>query len=219
MDKTQQILFHLDELYTEEANEERILRACEKNPAKYGAWRDAFEEYDLSDVLFAIDEFWQYKSNKTRPNVAQIRAILNAKKAEKIKKAEDTAPKKELPTPENLMAQDIATGDCRNNLYVYREAYDICLNQFLCEVIPADVAEHAYYPRNVQLAVENGVFGRFPEAMLMAAQRRFGEDRDYEFPSKNDLAVQKKAEVKLDSSHSLRMTDTVESLASHWRVA
>ena len=214
MDKAQQILFHLDELYAEEAKEEKILRACEINPAKYGAWRDAFDEYDLSDVLFAIDEFWQYKSNKTRPNVAQIRAILNAKKAEKVKKAEATAPVKELPTPENLMAQDISTGDCRNNLYVYREAFDICLNQFLPEVIPADVAEHAFYPRNVQLAVENGVFGRFDEAMLMAAQRRFG--RDYEFPSANDLEAMKK------NGHykgSANITELAASLASHWRAA
>lgn len=212
MDKAQQILFHLDELYTEEANEERILRACEKNPAKYGAWRDAFDEYDLSDVLFAIDEFWQYKSNKTRPNVAQIKAILNTHKAEKLRQAAESAPKKELPSPENLMAQDVAAGCCRNNLYVYREAFDICLNKFLSEVVPADVAERAFYPRNVQLAVENGVFGRFDEAMLMAAQRRFG--RDYEFPSENDLEAMKK-----NGKKSVDFKQTVDSLASHWRVA
>ena len=116
----------------------------------------------------------------------------------------------------NLMAQDVAAGNCRNNLYVYREAFDICLNQFLPEVIPADVAEHAFYPRNVQLAVENGVSGRFDEAMLMAAQRRFG--RDYEFPSKNDLEAMKQA-----GDSRFRKNDSVKGvadiLASHWRVA
>ena len=214
MDKTQQILFHLDELYTEEANEERILRACEKNPAKYGAWRDAFEEYDLSDVLFAIDEFWQYKSNKTRPNVAQIRAILNAKKAEKIKKAETQAVKAELPTPESLMQDDIKAGNCRNNLYVYREAYELVTQDWLAEMIPADEYNFAitHWPRNVQLAVNNGLFGRFSEAMLQAAHRRFGEDRDYEFPSKNDLLAQK-------GEAPVAMGDVAGSLASHWRVA
>ena len=210
MQKAQEILKHIDELYLTKVDLKKIENLPETNPTQYQAWVDAFEEYDLADVLTAIDEFWQYKSNKTRPNVAQIRAILNTKKAEKIKKAEATAPVKELPTPENLMALDISTGDCRNNLYVYREAFDICLNQFLPEVIPADVAERALYPRNVQLAVENGVFGRFPEAMLMAAQRRFG--RDYEFSSANDLAAQKGERPAAD-------VDAAASLASHWRVA
>lgn len=221
MDKTQEIIFHIDELYTENPSEDKIRQMAENNPTRYQAWVDAFKDYDLPDVLTAIDNFWEFKSSKTKPNVAQIKAILNTHKAEKLKQAAESAPKKELPTPEGLMALDISTGDCRNNLYVYREAFDICLNDFLAEVVPADVLERAYYPRNVQLAVENGVFGRFNEAMIMAAQRRFG--RDYELPSKNDLDAQKKAGVKLDSSHSLRMTekgdDALKNLASHWRVA
>lgn len=221
MDKTQHILFHLAELYTQEPSEEKVIKACEINPTMYEMWSDAFKDYDLPDVLTAIDNFWEFKSSKTKPNVAQIKAILTSHKAEKLRQAAASAPKKELPSPENLMAQDVAAGCCRNNLYVYREAFDICLNQFLPEVVPADVAEHALYPRNVQLAVENGVFGRFDEAMLMAAQRRFG--RDYEFPSANDLEAMKKNGVKLDSSHSLRMTekgdDAVKTLSAHWRAA
>lgn len=217
MEKAQEILFHIDELYTENPSEDKIRQMAENNPTRYQAWVDAFKDYDLPDVLTAIDNFWEFKSSKTKPNVAQIKAILNTHKAEKLKQAEVSTPKKELPTPEGLMALDISTGDCRNNLYVYREAFDICLNDFLAEVVPADVLERAYYPRNVQLAVENGVFGRFGEAMLMAAQRRFG--RDYEFPSANDLAAMKEAGQKVDSSQLLRMTDTAKNLASHWRVA
>jgi hypothetical protein len=221
MEKAQEILFHIDELYTENPSEDKIRQMAENNPTRYQAWVDAFKDYDLPDVLTAIDNFWEFKSSKTKPNVAQIKAILTSHKAEKLRQAAASAPKKELPTPENLMAQDVAVGCCRNNLYVYREAFDICLNQFLPEVIPADVAEHAFYPRNVQLAVENGVFGRFDEAMLMAAQRRFR--RDYEFPSANDLEAMKKAGVKPDSSHSLRMTekgdDAVKTLSAYWRAA
>lgn len=221
MEKAQEILFHIDELYTENPSEDKIRQMAENNPTRYQAWVDAFKDYDLPDVLTAIDNFWEFKSSKTKPNVAQIKAILTSHKAEKLRQAAESAPKKELPTPENLMALDISTGDCRNNLYVYREAYDICLDKFLREVVPDDVVDHAFYPRNVQLAVENGVFGRFDEAMLMAAQRRFG--RDYEFPSANDLEAQKKAGVKLDSSHSLRMTekgdDAVKTLSAHWRAA
>lgn len=212
MEKAQEILFHIDELYTENPSEEKILQMAENNPTRYQAWVDAFKDYDLPDVLTAIDNFWEFKSSKTKPNVAQIKAILNTHKAEKLRQAAESAPKKELPSPESLMQLDIATGDCRNNLYVYREAFDICLKQFLPEVVPVDVVEHAYYPRDVQLAVENGVFGRFDEAMLMAAQRRFR--RDYEFPSANDLEAMKKNGTK-----SVDFKQTVGNLASHWRVA
>jgi hypothetical protein len=212
MEKAQEILFHIDELYTENPSEDKIRQMAENNPTRYQAWVDAFKDYDLPDVLTAIDNFWEFKSSKTKPNVAQIKAILTSHKAEKLRQAAASAPKKELPTPENLMAQDVAVGCCRNNLYVYREAFDICLNQFLPEVIPADVADHAFYPRNVQLAVENGVFGRFDEAMLMAAQRRFG--RDYEFPSANDMEAMKKNGTK-----SVDFKQTVGNLASHWRAA
>ena len=214
MEKAQEILLHIDELYTENPSEEKILQLAEKNPTRYQAWVDAFKDYDLSDVLMAIDEYWEYKSSKAKPNVAQIKAILSAHKTALVKSTE--APKAELPTPESLMQDDIKAGNCRNNLYVYREAYELVTQDWLAEMIPADEYNFAitHWPRNVQLAVNNGLFGRFSEAMLQAAHRRFGEDRDYEFPSKNDLLAQ-----KVDSSHSLRMTDTVESLASHWRAA
>ena len=212
MEKAQEILFHIDELYTENPSEDKIRQMAENNPTRYQAWVDAFKDYDLPDVLTAIDNFWEFKSSKTKPNVAQIKAILTSHKAEKLRQAAASATKKELPTPENLMAQDVAAGCCRNNLYVYREAFDICLNQFLPEVIPAEVADHAFYPRNVQLAVENGVFGRFDEAMIMAAQRRFG--RDYEFPSANDLEAMKK-----NGKKSVDFKQTVGNLASHWRAA
>jgi hypothetical protein len=144
--------------------------------------------------------------------VAQIKAILTSHKAEKLRQAAASAPKKELPSPENLMALDIATGDCRNNLYVYRDAFNICLKEFLPEVVPVDVLERAYYPKDVQLAVENGVFSRFGDAMLMAAQRRF--ERDYEFPSANDLEAMKKNGTK-----QVDFKQTIDSLASHWRAA
>lgn len=181
------------------------------------AWTEILEGYSQTDILEALKN---YRKNVAY-NVAPLPAKFKEYLPEKHYRSEPESVKKELPSPENLMAQDVAAGNCRNNLYVYREAFDICINQFLPEVIPADVAEHAFYPRNVQLAVENGVFGRFDEAMIMAAQRRF--ERDYEFPSANDLEAMKQAGVKLDSSHSLRMTekgdDAVKMLSVHWRVA
>jgi hypothetical protein len=178
-----------------------------------GEWVGVLDGYSQTEIMDALKA---YRKNVPY-NVAPLPAKFKEYLPEKHHHVEPEAEKKELPSPENLMALDVKTGDCRNNLYVYRDAFEICLHEFLPEVVPVDVAERAYYPRDVQLAVENGVFGRFGEAMLLAAQRRF--ERDYEFPSKNDLAAMKEAGQKVDSSQMLRMTDTAKNLASHWRVA
>lgn len=171
-------------------------------------WVDILDGYSQTDILDALKN---YRKNVPY-NVAPLPARFKEYLPEKHVKAETETIKRELPSPENLMALDISTGDCRNNLYVYREAFDICLDKFLREVVPDDVVDHAFWPRNLQLAVENGVFGRFSEAMIMAAQRRFG--RDYEFPSANDLEAMKK-----NGKKSVDFKQTVGNLASHWRAA
>lgn len=61
-------------------SEEYARKYAERNPEKLAAWDAAFKAYDLSDVLTAIDEYWNFKNNKTSPRVAQILAILNSKK-------------------------------------------------------------------------------------------------------------------------------------------
>lgn len=80
MEKSLEILQHLHELYSENPNEEYARKYAERNPEKLAAWDAAFKAYDLSDVLQAIDEYWNFKNNKTSPRVAQILAILNSKK-------------------------------------------------------------------------------------------------------------------------------------------
>ncbi len=62
---------------------------------------------------------------------------------------------------------DIALGCCRHNLYVYRDAEKL---------------------------VNCGLTDDFDEALRLACQQRMG--RDYEFPSKNNLAAHGLAEVK-----------------------
>ncbi len=80
MKKELEILKHINELYVGDTTDEEIIRFAEKNTEKVAAWKAAFTEYDLSDVLQAIDEYWNFKNNKTSPRVAQILAILNSKK-------------------------------------------------------------------------------------------------------------------------------------------
>lgn len=80
MEKELEILKHINELYVGDTTDEEIIRFAERNPEKLAAWDAAFKAYDLSDVLTAIDEYWNFKNNKTSPRVAQILAILNSKR-------------------------------------------------------------------------------------------------------------------------------------------
>ncbi len=82
MEKALEILKHIEELYVAEPDLAKIERMAENNPERVGAWEEAFAPYDLADILAAIDDFWQFKNSKSRPNVAQITAVLTAKKVD-----------------------------------------------------------------------------------------------------------------------------------------
>ena len=66
MDKAQQILFHLDELYAEEAKEEKDFAGLRNQSGKI--WRGVMLlTIRFDDVLFAIDEFWQVQKQQNTP--------------------------------------------------------------------------------------------------------------------------------------------------------
>ena len=82
MKKALEILKHIESLYVEQPDFSKIEKMARNNPERVQAWRDAFNNYNLSDVLNAIDEFWNFKSSKSKPSVHQIRAILVSKKVD-----------------------------------------------------------------------------------------------------------------------------------------
>ena len=84
MGKALDILRHIEELYVTEPDFDKLDRMAENNPERLEAWEKAFAEYDLIDVLNAVDAFWEFKSSKSRPSVAQIKAKLNAREVEKV---------------------------------------------------------------------------------------------------------------------------------------
>lgn len=212
MEKAQEILYHIDELYTENPSEEKIIRACEANPTRYQAWVDAFKDYDLPDVLQAIDEYWEFKSSKTKPSVAQIKAKLNARNVEKLHEVPENTQAAKGDFAWERMNSDIEEGSCRNNLYVYRDAERIVLNDWLAREIPASVWCKMSYASKLQQAKDKGLLNNFDEALRQAAQARF--KRDYEFHSANDIAnTNNKAAANEDYNG-----DIVNYLGSHWRV-
>lgn len=81
MEKTQEILKHIFDLYSETERSESDMDIWRnKNGERYEAYSKAFEDYDMLDVFKAIDNYWRYTSNKTKPTVAKILAMLSTEK-------------------------------------------------------------------------------------------------------------------------------------------
>lgn len=97
------------------------------------------------------------------------------------------------------MADDVKSGNCRNNLYVYKDAERIILDKWLLDEIPASIWAKMTYASKVRNAKEKGLFD-----LREAAQARFG--RAFEFPPKNDMT---------NSKHDTKQL--IGSIASHWR--
>ena len=206
MEKAQEILFHIDELYTENPSEEVVIRKSKENPTRYQAWVDAFKDYDLSDVLLAIDSYWEYKNSKTKPNVAQIKAILNSRKVEKNNESEQTEVKYIPDFAITRMNEDIRNGVNRHLLTVYKLAYDYCITDLLLQDIPLDEWKHMSEYQKHMLAVEKGILGNFDDVLVYICEKYYG--KKYQYPS---AAMLKGIEAKPKSK------DFVSVLATHWR--
>lgn len=82
MADTQQILHHIAELYAKpRANQEfetAVFEMEEKMSARFDEYDKVFGEKITADVIKAVDDYWRYKNDKTRPTVAQIVAMENS---------------------------------------------------------------------------------------------------------------------------------------------
>jgi hypothetical protein len=83
LSKELEILKLIEELYHGDISDEEFLQACQEKQAKIQAWKEAFEGYPLFEVTKAINHFYTKKSSKTRPNIAQLTAILQENGATK----------------------------------------------------------------------------------------------------------------------------------------
>lgn len=121
LSKELEILRLIEELYHGDTTEQEMMDFAEKNQTKIQAWREAFAEYPLYEVTKAINHFYTKKSSKTRPNIAQITAILSANGVDK-----EPEPKSVETYQSDLdiryMHEDVESGDCHHNLYYYTAA-------------------------------------------------------------------------------------------------
>lgn len=218
MDKIIEILLYIDELYKDSENTESISLLKTENPEKYEMWRKAFEEYTIVDLKSAVRRYWTYKNDKTVPKVAHLLAYLEEDHKEDTVKtivAETTAQAAKGDFAWERMNNDIATGDCKANLYMYRKAEDLIIDTWLLEVIPA--SEWAKMDRMQKLAQaeKKGLMNRFNEALRIVCLERF--DREQEFLSANQMK-----EVKANKNNKIIPdacgNDAVNILAAHWKM-
>lgn len=165
MEKTQEILKHLFDLYRDkEHSEESILNWCAKNLERYKAYESAFNNYDMLDVFKAIDEYWRYCNNKTIPTVAKLLAMLNTNKAETEKKQE---LRERYFSPEvDYMWRDIEIGrnlDCC--LSHYRRTCSYIHKKILPELIGWHEWSKLQPDEWYALSLRNGLYNDF-DALL-----------------------------------------------------
>ena len=169
MEKTQEIIKHLFDLYNEsEYTEEQIINWCAKNAERYDAWESAFKDFDTLDVFQAIDHYWRYNSNKTKPTVAKILAILETNNAKRIEETQTQQVKYFNPAVE-FMQRDINLGKCKHTIKAYDRAVDYIINELLLDEVP--VSEHGKmdFTTKVANAKDKGLFANFDDILEQLA--------------------------------------------------
>jgi hypothetical protein len=177
MEKAQEIIKHIFELYLDdEPTDDDVLVWCEKNMERYRAYEDAFKDYDTVDVLKAIDEYWRYTSNKTKPTVAKLLTMLNTNKAEKKQNIEVGV--KYFCIERDIFKKDIELGRNTNCFYPH---YVRAVDYILDKLLPATIGMQEFLRikdedlsiergKKYKLALENGLFNKFDEILQQVAR-------------------------------------------------
>ena len=174
MEKAQEIIKHIFDLYTDkEQSEEDIINWCEKNMERYNAYQLAFENYDMLDVFRAIDNYWRYTSNKTKPTVAKLLAMLSTEKEVKKEQHCESTGGKYFNIENQYMQRDKALGINQEYFLAdYRRAVNYILNDLLREKIGS--FEYSKFSKGDKveelsekyaLAMRNGLFNSFDEIL------------------------------------------------------
>ena len=179
MEKALEILKHIEEFYVAEPDLNKFERIAQKNPERVAAWDEAFKDYDLSDVLTAIDEFWNYKSSKSKPSVHQIRALLNVKKDLTPVISEATREEKYTDYAFEYMARDIKLGRNRHLLSIYQRAVHRIVNEVLAEFVETSEFRAMDYSDRCAKAMQLGLFNEFDEILVKICRELYGKDYQY----------------------------------------
>lgn len=205
MRKELEIIKHLIELYTGDISDEAMVNYELKNSEQVKMYAEAFSEYDLSDVLKAIDEYWNFKNSTTKPTVAKILAMLNSNR--EVKKDQFA----------NIIFNDKALDDPKD----WRTFWNIdpALAYYLrdCATMSSEKV-HAllFYRRALAdiIALKVNTLpnaGKMNYAEKVAIVRRNGWDADI-----TEKAGEMALEAKGQNPESVKQA--LNALASHWRI-
>lgn len=184
-EKTRLIIKKVAELYSfgsEKKTAEEVTQInYEKLLDKEQEWEQAFDKYDTDDVIQAINNYWRYKSDKTRPSVSQILSFLQTEKEVKPKSEHKTDSVRYFCIENDLMARDIELK--RNSEFIlsdYRRAVDYILNESLVNLIGEQEFRKLSSDEKVKersdkyrIAMQNGLFNDFDRTLKML---KYGDD-------------------------------------------
>lgn len=180
-EKSRRIIKKVAELYSF-GNERKTVEEVtqinyEKLLDKEADWDKAFEEYEVDDVLKAVDNFWRYKSDKNRPSVAQILSFLNTEKeVKKIPHKEESVEGKYYNIETMYFNRDRELGKLKYNINAYKRAVDRIMKDMMDEWCREnsfkfdDKDPAVAYHRKFQKATELGYFNEFDAILENIAQ-------------------------------------------------
>ena len=211
MTDTVKILRHIAELYAkprkDQPFDDAVLELEEKLNNRFDAYDESFSVELTSNIIKAIDDFWRYKSDKNRPTIAQIMAMVNSDD----KKTESEPVKR--PMPENMtdyamafMQRDVKLGRNRHLLPVYQKAVRYIAEELLSREMPASEWRKLSLGERCAKAMALGLFNRFDEILVLVCRKWYG--KDYQYPSANMLQ---------GGQNQGSGEKAVQRLASHYR--
>ena len=164
MEKTQEILKHLFDLYHEKVWDEKdIINWCHKNPERYNAYQKAFKNIEQEVAVHAIDNYWRYQSNKTQPTIAKLLESI-FKDAKKDQKQE---VKRYYNLASDYMTRDIALGRCKHLIGDYNRAVNYIIEDLLSKEMPISEWVKLDYSQKIEQAQKKELFGQFDDILEM----------------------------------------------------
>jgi len=166
MEKTQEILKHLFDLYHDkEWSEQEIIAWGKKNKERYNAWDNAFKDMALEDVFHAIDNYWRYNSNKTQPTIAKLLAMISTSENYRLKQQEKQKITKYYNLANDYMERDIRLGCCKHLISDYNRAVNYIINDLLSKEMPASEWVKLDYVGKIDQAQKKGLFNQFDDVL------------------------------------------------------
>lgn len=176
---TDRILSHICDLYNlSDKQKDEMLN-------NFDSYEKAFNCYGESEVIKAVNEYWRYKNDKSRPRLSQILAMLSSDN--KVEKQELTVAKINEPKAISVAAQwierDKSLGTLRHMTSVYETASKLAMKDLLIEKIGLSQWQPLSEYQRYELALRNGLFTA--ELLVQVCREKFG--KDYNWQGSNEL--------------------------------